>query len=126
MKKTRSSKKTTGPQPPKHLKGPERALWYAITYEYYFDEASMALLRTACEASQRARLCRQEIDRQGVTVRDRFKQIKPNPLLAAERDANSGFLKAMKALNLSKRPRRDPEDERDELQILLEDPNRPH
>jgi hypothetical protein len=60
----------------------------------------LALLRTTLEAHQRTRHCREAIDRDGEALADRFGQLKPHPLLAAERDARSAFLAGMKALNL--------------------------
>jgi len=86
---------------PTHLEKPEKALWRELMASHQFDDpASLALLRTTLEAHQRARRCREAIDKEGETVKDRFDQIKPHPLLAAERDARSAFLVGMRALNL--------------------------
>jgi hypothetical protein len=46
------------------------------------------------------RRCRQAIDRDGEAVRDRWQQLKPHPLLSAERDARAAFLAAFRQLNL--------------------------
>ena len=87
--------------PPDHLEQPEADLWTAILHDFAFnDPASLALLEEALSARQRARRCRQAIDRNGETVLDRFDQTKPHPLLAAERDARAAFLAAMRMLNL--------------------------
>jgi len=76
-------------------------MWRDITTEFSFDDpASLALLRSALEAHQRARRCRLVIDVEGEGVRDRFQQLRAHPLLAAERDARAAFLSAMRALNL--------------------------
>ena len=89
------------PSAPDHLERIERALWKRLTSDFEFnDAASIALLSAAMEAHQRARRCREAIDKDGEAIKDRFEQIKPHPLLAAERDARSAFLGAMKALNL--------------------------
>lgn len=86
---------------PRHLETVERRMWRDIVTEFEFsDPASLALLRSALEAHQRARRCRLVIDRDGETVRDRFQQIRAHPLLAAERDARAAFLAAVRALNL--------------------------
>ncbi len=88
-------------QPPEHLEATEADLWSAIVNDYLFaDAASLALLAAAMEARQRMRRCREAIDRDGEAVRDRFEQLKPHPLLAAERDARAAFLSAMRLLNL--------------------------
>jgi P27 family predicted phage terminase small subunit len=89
------------PSAPSHLEKPEKTMWRELMAAHQFDDpASLALLRTTLEAHQRARRCREAIDREGETVKDRFDQIKPHPLLAAERDARSAFLVGMRALNL--------------------------
>jgi hypothetical protein len=76
-------------------------MWAAIVKENEFEgEAAFALLRATLESHQRARLCREAVDRQGATYLDRFEQPKPHPLLAAERDARSAFIAGMRALNL--------------------------
>jgi hypothetical protein len=79
-------------------------LWVAITRENQFDgEASLALLRSALEAHQRMRTCRETIDKEGATYLDRFDQPKVHPLLATERDARSAFLAGLRALNLARK-----------------------
>ena len=94
-------KTTSKPTVPRHLEAAERTLWRSITQEFSFDDpASLALLRSALEAHQRARRCRLVIDKEGLTTRDRFGQVRAHPLLAAERDARAAFLASMRALNL--------------------------
>lgn len=89
------------PRTPKHLEAFERRMWREWTAAHQFgDEASLALLRTTLEAHQRSRHCREQIDRDGEAMKDRFGQLKPHPLLAAERDARSAFFAGMKSLNL--------------------------
>lgn len=98
--KSRRSARDLAPAP-EHLDRPEADLWAAIVEDYRFeDAASIALLAAAMEARQRARRCREAIDRDGETINDRFGQLKPHPLLAAERDARAAFLAAMRLLNL--------------------------
>ena len=90
-----------GPPPPKHLALPERRLWEAILRENLLDnEAALSILRTTLEAHQRARTCRETVDREGAIYRVRFNQPKPHPLIAAERDARAAFVAGMRALNL--------------------------
>ena len=89
------------PAPPKHLESTERNLWKTIVSEFDFSDASsLALLRTAMESHQRARRCREAVDHDGEAVLDRWKQLKPHPLLTAERDARAAFIQSMRALNL--------------------------
>jgi len=89
------------PPPPDHLRPPEADLWNRLVATYSLsDVAAMSLLQTAMDSHARARQAREQIDAQGMTTTDRWGQIKPHPLLAAERDARAAYLVAMRALNL--------------------------
>jgi hypothetical protein len=46
------------------------------------DAGGLALLRVVCESFDRAEFARAAIEREGATLRDRFGQSKPHPLLA--------------------------------------------
>jgi hypothetical protein len=50
------------------------------------------------------RLAQEAIERDGMTVLDRFGQRKAHPLLPAERDARAQMLAALRALNLDVEP----------------------
>lgn len=79
----------------------EQKLWKEIITTYRFDDAAaLTMLRTALEAHQRARRCRERIDADGEAIVDRWGQLKPHPLLAAERDARAALISGFKALNL--------------------------
>jgi P27 family predicted phage terminase small subunit len=97
------------PQPaPDHLGTEARTWWQKIQTEFQIDDdAGRLLLQTAMEAFDRMRDCQRDIARDGVSVRDRFDQPKPHPLLAAERDARAQMLSALKHLNLDIEPLRD-------------------
>jgi phage terminase small subunit len=62
------------------------------------------LLRTACEAFQRMRACQASIAEHGEAVADKWGQLKPHPLLAAERDSRAAMMAALKSLNLDLEP----------------------
>ena len=98
---TVTTRRARSTPPPAHLAAPEAALWRSLAAEYAFtDPASLALLQSAMESHQRARKCREAVDADGETLLDRFQQVKPHPLLAAERDARAAFLAAMRLLRL--------------------------
>jgi P27 family predicted phage terminase small subunit len=87
--------------PPKHLSTDGRKLFSALQKDYHItDPAGVKILTTLCEASDRARSCRELIAAQGVTVCDKWGQVKPHPLLAAERDSRAQILQAFKVLGL--------------------------
>lgn len=93
---------------PKHLSPAARKWWRAITSEYAIDdEAGRLLLQTALEAFDRMKAAGERITADGEAITDRFGQVKPHPLLPAERDARSQMLAALKQLNLDLEPLRD-------------------
>lgn len=93
---------------PHHLSDEARGWWQRLTAEYALDdEAGKLLLQTSLEAFDRMKRAAERIDADGDAVEDRFGQVKPHPLLNAERDARSQMLAALKQLNLDVEPLRD-------------------
>ena len=91
--------------PPTALNPEGRRLYRKLAREYGIgDAAGLIILKTACEAFDRMKSCQSAIARDGETVRDRWNQLKPHPLLAAERDARAQFLAGLRALNLDVEP----------------------
>src|SRR5262245_21275342 len=86
---------------PAHLAKEEAALWDDLTKTYAINDAgSLELLALAMEARMRARLCREQVARDGQTVVDDHGTIKAHPLLSVERSAQAAFLSAMRLLRL--------------------------
>jgi hypothetical protein len=86
---------------PSHLAKEEVALWDDLIRTYAIDDAgSLELLALAMEARMRARLCREQVARDGQTVVDDHGTIKAHPLLSVERSAQAAFLSAMRLLRL--------------------------
>ena len=95
-------------QIPKHLSEEAQQWWSAIVSEYSVDdEAGKLLLQTALESFDRMKAAARRINQDGEAVEDRFGQVKPHPLLTAERDARSQMLAALKQLNLDMEPLND-------------------
>jgi phage terminase small subunit len=87
--------------PPSHLEPEEVALFKSIVAEFRVDDiGSLQLLTTACEAHARCRICRERIDKEGMTLPDRFGVLQPHPLLKAEASARAAYLSSLRALNL--------------------------
>jgi hypothetical protein len=83
------------------LEEPERELFRSIVTEFRVDDiGSLQLLTIACEAHARARLCRERIDAEGMTAKDRFGILQPHPLLKTEVSARGQYLASLRALNL--------------------------
>jgi P27 family predicted phage terminase small subunit len=94
-------KARASPKAPAHLDIVERKLWGRILAENTIDgAAALSLLHAAMESHQRARTCRETIDKEGAVYHDRFDQPKPHPLLSVERDSRAAFLSAMRSLSL--------------------------
>lgn len=90
---------------PKHLSAEAKKIWQKLSDEYDIsDAAGFNILRTSLEAFDRAQAAREKIDKEGLTVKDKFKQLKPHPLLPIERDSRAAFLAGLKALNLDVEP----------------------
>jgi hypothetical protein len=84
-----------------HLEPEEAALFKSIVAEFRVDDiGSLQLLTTAMEAHQRCRVCRETIDKEGMTVKDRFGVWQPHPLLKTEASARAAYLSSLRALNL--------------------------
>ncbi len=93
---------------PSHLTAEAKKIWGEILDEYSIDDAAgLRILRVALEAFDRAQAARATIDGDGMTVKDKFGQTKPHPLLPIERDSRAAFLAGLKALNLDLEPLRD-------------------
>ncbi len=71
------------------------------------DVGGEALLRTFASAFSLEISCQEQIDKEGLTVLDRFEQLKPHPLLTTLRDARSQKLAALKTMNLDLEPLHD-------------------
>ncbi len=54
----------------------------------------------ACQALDRLRQAQAILSRDGIVVRDRWGQLKSHPASTIEREARSGLLMALKAMNL--------------------------
>jgi len=92
-------------KPPAHLTREAKKIWSELLTEYDItDAAGLRILRVSLEAFDRAQAAREQIDRDGMTVQDKFQQVKPHPLLPIERDSRAAFLAGLKALNLDWEP----------------------
>ena len=89
------------PAPPSDLGPAGRELWSKLTTAYRLeDEAGQCVLAIACRAADRADTCRVQVAKDGLTVKDRWRQVRPHPLLAIERSARGQMMQALKQLQL--------------------------
>lgn len=97
--------KPTPPDPPPHLEEPELRIWRHVYADFDLPTLTEAdILAVALEAHARARLAREAVAREGMTLQGRDGQTKVHPLLAVERDARAAFLQGIKALKLELEP----------------------
>ena len=93
---------------PGHLTKVAKTFWRQIQSEYRIsDGAGLRILTNACECMDRAEAAREQIKKEGLTVKNRLGTSVVNPLCNVERDARSGMLQSLKHLNLDLEPLRD-------------------
>ena len=85
---------------PAHLDEEEARLFDQIVRSYGLrDEVSLRILEEACASLQRARLAREQIDREGMTFTDAKGKPKMHPACVVERDSRAAALAAFRQLN---------------------------
>ncbi|HEY3968229.1 MAG TPA: P27 family phage terminase small subunit [Planctomycetaceae bacterium] len=89
------------PRPPRKLTGEPLKLWDDIATGWQLDAPGLAVLAQACESLALLRAAEKKLASQGLTVKDRFKQDKANPLVIVVRDLRSSHLRALKQLQLA-------------------------
>jgi P27 family predicted phage terminase small subunit len=86
---------------PSDLSAESKKFWRKVVSEYDIaDTPGLRILETICHAIDTEREAMNEIENQGITLTDRFGQVKPNGLLRVCRDARAQIKQGLKALNL--------------------------
>jgi P27 family predicted phage terminase small subunit len=88
------------PKPPKTLSVAAKKLWRAIAQELELDAGGFLMLNLLVEAWDRREQARQNINKTGAVLKDRFGQEKPSPWTAIERDATLSIQRSFRALGL--------------------------
>lgn len=88
------------PSAPRGLSNRARGLWKQILSDYELTGHELALLEEALRSLDRADQARHEVDRDGLTFRDRFGQLRPHPALGIERDLRGLFARTLRELGL--------------------------
>ena len=90
---------------PSHLKAEGKAFFEKIVADFDIsDAAGLALLTRASECIDRMAAAREIIKKEGEICTDRYGSPKLHPAVVLEKDSRSGFLQAVKALNLDLEP----------------------
>ena len=91
---------TTTLDAPAHLTPEAASWWRSVLADYELEDHHVRLLRLACEAWDRCQQAREEIDRDGLTIRTGDGGLKAHPAVAIERDARLAFARLVRELDL--------------------------
>ena len=85
----------------KNIRPEAKRASHRLINEYHInDSGGLELIKSFAAAFTTELNCQDQIDAEGLTIIDRFQQMKPHPLLPTLRDARSQKLAALKGLNL--------------------------
>ena len=85
---------------PSHLKPESKREWARLAKEFELDSDAALILCEYLEARERKIAAQAAIERDGITVSDRFGQVKAHPAAGIVRDCQALMLRALKALGL--------------------------
>ena len=88
------------PDAPGHLGPVAREWWLDIVKAFELEPHHIAVLTRGAEMLDRLVQAREAVDADGCFVPDRFKQLKPHPGLAVQKDCTTLFLRATRELGL--------------------------
>jgi len=74
--------------------------WKSVVSEWDLDPHHVRLLTLAAESWDRATEARETLARMGTFYQDRFRQPKPHPAVAVERDSRIAFARLLRELDL--------------------------
>lgn len=98
------SKVSEYPPAPAHLSGETRAWWDGVVRDYALESHHLKLLQATAESWDRMQQAREEIDRDGLTVKTADGGLKAHPAIAIERDARIAFARLLRDLDLDTEP----------------------
>jgi P27 family predicted phage terminase small subunit len=82
-----------------------KTLWRRLHEDWVIGESgSIAILITGLESFDRCQAARKILDRDGLTIKDKFDQVKVHPLCAVARDAEAAFRAALRQIGIDKSP----------------------
>jgi P27 family predicted phage terminase small subunit len=93
------------PKPPAGLSAEAKRWWSQIVEQYEVDDAAgFLLLVTAMESFDDMRKAQAILERDGMTIKDRWGQQRQHPASLTLRDSRNLMLRSLKALNLDVTP----------------------
>lgn len=88
------------PRAPAHFSPRARAFWQFATSEFQLEPHHIELVRLVGEAIDRGEQARLAVAKEGLTIKDRFAQLRPHPGIAIERNAALVVGRLIKQLGL--------------------------
>lgn len=95
------------PPTPKGLSKEAAAWWREFNEMYELEGPALLLLENALTAFDRMREAQAVLRKEGITIIDRFKQVRQHPCTLIERDAKATMLRQIQALGLDLEPVQD-------------------
>lgn len=91
----------TTDSPPDHLNDRSAAFWSRMIADYDLeDPPARELLLRACEAMTRLDQARSLLDSEGLTVEDRYGQVKPHPATSVETQSRIAVARLLRELRV--------------------------
>lgn len=88
------------PKPPAYLSDLAKTWWKKLNAEFEFGPDALLILEAAMQAFDRWVEARDIVTLEGITLEDRFGQVKQHPATLIERDARGAMLQGLKQLGL--------------------------
>jgi P27 family predicted phage terminase small subunit len=92
------------PQAPAHLSSSAQQWWRTTVETYVLHEHHLRLLQLACEAWDRSQKAREQLEKEGLTVRGPEGGVRPHPCVAIERDSRLAVARLVRELDLDTEP----------------------
>jgi P27 family predicted phage terminase small subunit len=89
---------------PKHLKPVTRAWFDQICREYELESQHLRILQMAAESWDCYESARDDINKHGSTIKNKFGDVKPLPAVALMQNSRLAFLRCVRELNLDIAP----------------------
>lgn len=93
-------KKTDGLKAPRTLPAVARKFWLQVAKDFELERHHETLLTSAATLLGRAYQAREILDRDGLTVTNRFHELKEHPMVAVERASLLGFKTVLREMGL--------------------------
>lgn len=86
--------------PPNYLGTEARAFWNEVCAHYHLESHHLRLLESACSCWDRIVAAREQIEADGVFIKDRYGQLKTHPAFKVEHDSKIVLARLLRELQL--------------------------